>query len=218
MEGRVFGLDFLLEMMLAVVLGGVIGIERELKDKPAGLRTHILICLGATLFTDLAQRLVGVGGDPGRLAGHVAAGVGFIGAGTILHQRGEVTGLTTAANVWVVAAIGMALGFGAYRDAIAATVVVVLVLAGLGHAERTLDRWASKDGRFEVRARAEPSPVEELRAAAAAEGLEIVECHVRREGESLRLDLRLRGSRARQEKALAALSGHAAVQEVSTAQ
>ena len=132
--------QLVLEMLLAVLLGGVIGIERELKDKPAGLRTHILICLGATLFSDLAQRMAGVGGDPGRLAGHVASGVGFIGAGTILQARGHVRGLTTAANVWVVAAIGMALGFGAYSDAVVATLLVVAVLAGLGKAEAFLAR------------------------------------------------------------------------------
>ena len=135
-----FRAHLVIEMALAVVLGGIIGFERQLKDKPAGLRTHILICLGATIFTDFGHRLAIFGGDPGRVAGHVAAGVGFIGAGTIMQRNGAVTGLTTAANIWVVAAIGMALGFGAYLDAIAATVVVVIVLAGLGRLEAYLDR------------------------------------------------------------------------------
>lgn len=142
--GHEFHANLLLEMALAVVLGGAIGFERQLKDKPAGLRTHILICLGATIFTDFGQRLTVFGGDPGRVAGHVAAGVGFIGAGTIMQRNGAVTGLTTAANIWVVAAIGMALGFGAYLDAVAATVLVVIVLAGLGTLEGRLDRWRGR--------------------------------------------------------------------------
>jgi putative Mg2+ transporter-C (MgtC) family protein len=142
--GHEFHANLLLEMALAVVLGGAIGFERQLKDKPAGLRTHILICLGATIFTDFGQRLAAVGADPGRVAGHVAAGVGFIGAGTIMQRHGAVTGLTTAANIWVVAAIGMALGFGAYLDAVAATVLVVIVLAGLGSLESRLDRWRGR--------------------------------------------------------------------------
>ena len=144
--GSEFHANLLLEMALAVVLGGAIGIERQLKDKPAGLRTHILICLGATIFTDFGQRLAALGADPGRVAGHVAAGVGFIGAGTIMQRHGAVTGLTTAANIWVVAAIGMALGFGAYLDAVAATVLVVIVLAGLGSVESRLDRWRARSG------------------------------------------------------------------------
>jgi putative Mg2+ transporter-C (MgtC) family protein len=127
--------QLLLEILLAVMAGGVIGFERELRGKPAGLRTHILICVGATIFADLAQRLAAAGGEPGHIAGSVVAGVGFIGAGTILHRRDGVTGLTSAANIWVVAAIGLALGFGAYWDAAAATAVVVTVLAGVGKLE-----------------------------------------------------------------------------------
>jgi putative Mg2+ transporter-C (MgtC) family protein len=132
------------ELLLAILLGGAIGLERELRDKPAGLRTHILICMGATLFANLAQRVAGPGGDPGRLAGHIVAGVGFIGAGTILHQGGTVSGLTTAANIWVVAAIGMTLGFGGYLDATVAAFLVVVVLTALSQAERLLDRKVSR--------------------------------------------------------------------------
>ena len=132
------------ELLLAILLGGAIGLERELRDKPAGLRTHILICMGATLFANLAHRVAGPGGDPGRLAGHIVAGVGFIGAGTILHQGATVSGLTTAANIWVVAAIGMTLGFGGYLDATVATFLVVVVLTALSQAERLLDRRVSR--------------------------------------------------------------------------
>src|SRR3989442_10568858 len=110
-------LELLLQFVLAVVLGGAIGLERELKGKPAGLRTNILISIGATLFTVLSIRMAAERGDPGRVAAQILAGVGFIGAGTILHTRGAVTGLTSAATIWVVAAIGMALGTKAYVEA-----------------------------------------------------------------------------------------------------
>jgi uncharacterized membrane protein YhiD involved in acid resistance len=132
--------ELLLEMGLAVVLGGLVGLERELRNKPAGLRTNILICLGCAVFSDLSHRLGGEGGDPGRIAAEMVAGLGFLGAGAILHARGDVIGLTTAATVWVVAAIGMALGFGAYLDATAATVLVLMVLSVLGRVETRLGR------------------------------------------------------------------------------
>jgi putative Mg2+ transporter-C (MgtC) family protein len=133
-------LELISELGLAILLGGAIGVERELRDKPAGLRTHMLICMGAALFANLASRMTDLGGDPAHLAGPIVAGVGFIGAGPILHQGKSVTGLTTAANIWVVAAIGMMLGFGAYFDATAATVLVVVVLTLLGTAERAITR------------------------------------------------------------------------------
>lgn len=133
-------LQLLLELALAVLCGGVLGFERELHDKPAGLRTHILICVGATLFTNLSQRMAVAGGDPGRIAAQVLTGIGFIGAGAILHKGGDVVGLTTAANIWVVAAIGMALGYGAFLDGMAATALVLVVLIGL----RPLERWIER--------------------------------------------------------------------------
>ena len=87
-------LDLLLQLSLAVLLGGIIGLDRELRGKPAGLRTNILICVGASLFTSLSFTMAGVHGDPARVAAQILPGVGFIGAGTILHTRGSVTGLT----------------------------------------------------------------------------------------------------------------------------
>ena len=129
-----------MELVLAVVLGGLIGFEREWKDKPAGLRTNILICMAAVLFAEISQRAAVNGGDPGRIAAQILTGVGFLGAGTILHQRGSVVGLTSAATIWMVTAIGMTLGFGAYLDAVVATVLVLLVLAGLQRGEDWIKR------------------------------------------------------------------------------
>lgn len=131
-------------LVLAGLLGGLIGLERELKSKPAGLRTTLLICMGAAMFTHLSVHLaeIGVGGgfraDPARLAAQIIPGIGFIGAGAILHARGRVTGLTTAATLWVVTAIGIAVGAGAYTEAIGTTLMVLLTLILLQRVERMI--------------------------------------------------------------------------------
>lgn len=127
------------------MLGGAVGLEREISGKPAGLRTNILICMGATLLTDVSIGMVqGPGGarlgDPSRLAAQIVTGIGFIGAGTIMQARGTITGLTSAATIWVVAAIGITIGAGHYLEAAGAGVLVTLVLAGLGNIEHRLRR------------------------------------------------------------------------------
>lgn len=117
-------------MLLAVVCGGIIGVEREYKRRPAGFRTHILICLGATMTTLTSQYLFLVMHyytDIARLGAQVVAGIGFIGAGTIIvTRRQRVKGLTTAAGLWAVAIVGLALGGGFYEGAIAATLLILL--------------------------------------------------------------------------------------------
>jgi len=133
--------DLLGRLALAVLLGGIVGVERELSGKPAGLRTNILICLGSALLMDLSITIgmtdgEGRIGDPARIAAQVVTGVGFLGAGTIMQARGEVVGLTTAATIWVVAAIGLAVGAGHRAEAIAAALLVTLVLTALGWLER----------------------------------------------------------------------------------
>ncbi|HYD51405.1 MAG TPA: MgtC/SapB family protein [Gemmatimonadaceae bacterium] len=130
--------------MLAVFLGGAIGLEREIAGKPAGLRTNILICLGSALLTDVSMRLALAPGariaDPARLAAQIVTGVGFLGAGTIMQAKGKITGLTTAATIWVVAAIGITVGAGLYFEAIGAGVLVAIVLGGLGKLEHRARR------------------------------------------------------------------------------
>jgi putative Mg2+ transporter-C (MgtC) family protein len=133
-------------LVLAAFLGGLIGLERELKAKPAGLRTTLLICVGAAMFTQLSLQIAllasGVGegfrADPARLAAQIIPGIGFIGAGAILHGKGRVTGLTTAATLWVVTAIGIAVGAGAYVEAIGTTVMVLGTLLLLARWERII--------------------------------------------------------------------------------
>jgi len=138
-------LDLLLHLVLAVILGGAIGLERELQQKAAGLRTNILICAGAALFTELSLAMTVEFGDPSRIAAQIVTGVGFLGAGAIIQGRGIVTGLTTAATMWLVAAIGMAVGFGALLEATGTTLLVVLVLVAL----RPIERWIEKRKRLE---------------------------------------------------------------------
>ena len=141
---RTLRLDLLVKLLLAVLLGGIIGFERELAGKPAGLRTNILICIGAALLMDMSLR-IGIAdgkriGDPGRIAAQIVSGVGFLGAGTIMQSQGMVTGLTSAATIWVVAAIGMAIGAGYYVEGIGAGLLVTFVLSGLGGLEHWVRR------------------------------------------------------------------------------
>jgi putative Mg2+ transporter-C (MgtC) family protein len=131
-----------IKLALATACGAAIGIERELHDKPAGLRTNMLICVGSTLITmvslhvalSYAERQVNIA-DPGRIAAQIVSGIGFLGAGTIIQARGSVHGLTTAATIWVMAGIGLAIGSGAYAPAMATTVILLGTLAALGWLE-----------------------------------------------------------------------------------
>jgi len=128
------------KLLLAAVLGGLIGAERELKHRPAGLRTNMFICLGAAMYTLLSDELAVLHiGDHTRIAAQIIPGIGFIGAGTIIHERGDlVTGITSAATLFVVASIGMAVGGGLYLTASFATGLILLCLFFLGWAEDRL--------------------------------------------------------------------------------
>ena len=124
-------LELILRLILAAVLGAGIGLQRELARKSAGMRTHILICLGCALFTVVSSAgFLGSDFDPTRIAAGVVTGIGFLGAGAIIRsERGFVGGLTTAASIWAVAAIGLAAGAGLYLIAAAAAAITAIVLA-----------------------------------------------------------------------------------------
>jgi putative Mg2+ transporter-C (MgtC) family protein len=126
----------IVRLVVAAILGGAIGLERQLRHKAAGLRTNMFICFGAAMFTVLSDKLAGsLGGDHTRVAAQIIPGIGFIGAGSILHSRGSVVGLTTAATLFVVASVGMAVGGGLYITAIFATALILIALAVLGKLE-----------------------------------------------------------------------------------
>jgi len=128
-------------MLISTALGTLVGLERQMGRKPAGLRTHVLVCLGSTLFVLLTAHAEIFGGtslDPTRIIHGVVTGVGFLGAGSILRQEGYVHGLTTAASIWMVAAIGTAVGVHAYLLASAGTVLALVVLEGYRWLEKVL--------------------------------------------------------------------------------
>lgn len=125
-------IEMALKLILSCVLGGLIGLERGWRGKPAGMRTLILICFGSTLITIVSYEMVKSGqeilGDPARLAANIITGIGFLGAGTILQSRGGVHGLTTAATLWVTAALGISIGAGFYLLSAGSTLFILLVL------------------------------------------------------------------------------------------
>lgn len=134
-------LNLALRLTVGLVLGAIIGFERELHRQPAGFRTHSLVALGAALFTIVsAFGFTGPMVDPTRIAAQIVSGIGFIGAGTILQYRGHIRGLTTAASLWAVAAIGTAAGAGLFVLALVGTVLILVILSVLDDIEQFVSR------------------------------------------------------------------------------
>ena len=142
--------DILARLILAAVIGSALGLERKMHHKPSGTRTNGLVCLGSALFTIVSMDFAG-SGDPSRIAAGIVTGIGFLGAGTIFKTRNRVVGLTTAAEMWTVAAIGIAAGAGMYFTAIAAAVIVFMLLVQGKMVEKEVtkstrrhhDKWGS---------------------------------------------------------------------------
>lgn len=126
-------LEALLRLVLAGIAAGILGLERETRDKPAGIRTYAVVGIGSCLFTVASEFAFGGGDDPSsRVVAQIVTGVGFLGAGTIIQVKERVEGLTTAAGIWAVAAVGMTFGFGLYVIGVGATVVLLVTVAVLG--------------------------------------------------------------------------------------
>jgi putative Mg2+ transporter-C (MgtC) family protein len=143
MEGVSFELqvELTLRLVVALLLGAVIGWERELQRMPAGFRTHALVALGSAIFTVIsAYAFTGPGSDPTRIAAQIVSGIGFLGGGAILHHGGNVRGLTTAASLWAVAAVGMAAGAGLFVMAAVSAVLVIVALEVFQRLERSIKR------------------------------------------------------------------------------
>jgi putative Mg2+ transporter-C (MgtC) family protein len=119
-------LEILESLLLAVALGAIVGIEREYAHRPAGLRTHMMVCLGSCLFTIMSSSF---GSQPAQVAGGIVAGIGFIGAGTIWAEKDKVKGITTASSLWATSAIGLTIGIGDFPLAITVTLIVFVILA-----------------------------------------------------------------------------------------
>lgn len=140
-------LELIQRLILAAVLGAALGLERELRQKSAGLRTNILIAVGSALFTLMSIEMAeGRGSDPTRIAAQIVTGIGFLGAGAIMRTGSGVQGLTTAATVWVNAALGVAAGGGEYHLALMGTAVTMAVLLVLVPIERVIDRVSIRTG------------------------------------------------------------------------
>ncbi len=138
-------------LLTASFLGGVIGFEREWRHKASGLRTNMLLCLGCAFFTMLSAVLAGdANPDKGRVAANIVQGIGFLGAGIILHTRIRVVGLTSAATVFVIASIGMACGAGLYLEAVLATLITLVALTAIGYFE-SVAGWKHYSMLYEVR-------------------------------------------------------------------
>jgi putative Mg2+ transporter-C (MgtC) family protein len=194
-------LEVVARVVLAAVLGGAIGLERELREREAGLRTHLLVSVGAALFTLVSayawtdwhfSNREGIVFDPTRIAAQIVSGIGFLGAGAIIRQGLSIRGLTTAATLWVVAAIGMASGVGYYEAAVVTTALVLISLWPLRLlAYRMSIRFRPEEGRLAVELSSGASAVSVLeaveRAGADVRGLEFQD-----EGDRRRVDLRVR--------------------------
>jgi putative Mg2+ transporter-C (MgtC) family protein len=147
-------LELLSRLLLAGVLGGAVGAERELADQPAGLRTHMLLTIGACLFTLISAYGFGGPADPSRLAAQIVTGIGFLGGGAIVRHGLTVRGVTTAASIWATTAIGVAVGAGRYLLAFGGTVLVVGTLVGLRALRDRLQGWSVSREEFVLSTRA----------------------------------------------------------------
>jgi putative Mg2+ transporter-C (MgtC) family protein len=187
----------MVRLVLAAVLGGIIGLERELKRKPAGLRTNMFICFGSALFTILSTELAGEFGigDHTRIAAQIIPGIGFIGAGSILHDKGGVSGITTAATIFVVASIGMAAGGGLYLVAIFSTMLIYLALHLLGILERQLNLKPLTMNYTIVSDKTANDLVAEVNSIMEDQGKEMQAMHLSRSGQDEKLVFRVEGTR-----------------------
>ncbi len=174
-----YPLEVLLKVAAAVAFGGAVGWQREARDRPAGLRTHVLVCVGSAVYTLASLSFTGPNADPGRVAAQVAAGMGFLGAGTIIRYGTTVRGLTTAASMWAVAGIGMCVGIGGetYWVAAIATLAVLLTLTLLRSAEL---RLVSRPRHVHIIVRLEGARhrVAEMQKTLSETGIEINSIHL----------------------------------------
>lgn len=215
-------LGLLGELVLAALLGGAIGLEREVNGKPAGFRTNLLICVGAALLTQvsrevaLSAEVMGgvVRGDPARIAAQVVSGIGFLGAGTIMQARGSVVGLTTAATLWVVAAIGIAVGAHEFMAAVGTTVLVLAALLLLGRVEHQIVR---RRATHTLRVILEPDValVAQLGTGLTARGFRVRTEDVEWEQDELRVTMELSGRPGAAEEAVDLLLRASGVRRVS---
>jgi putative Mg2+ transporter-C (MgtC) family protein len=179
-------IEVILKLVLAIALGGLIGLEREASQKPAGFRTNILVCLGSTMMMALATLLIQAkGGTPDtlvRMAAGVITGVGFLGAGTIFQARGTIAGLTTASTIWLVAGLGLVIGAGYYLPALIFTAMTITTLLLFRKVE---DTYLHKSQfHYHLKAKARPYILSSLRKLALHHGVRLERLTMKQEGQS----------------------------------
>ncbi len=192
---RLDPLDIILRLVVAAAVGAAVGLERQRRNHPAGLRTHTLVCLGSALVMvmseDVAVRYMDrVNADPARIAAQVVSGIGFLGAGTIMREGLTVRGLTTAASLWVVAALGLAVGGGFYLAAFTATLIALFVLGILNRLEYLLPERGHY-GRLQVVAANRPGAVTDVVAEVAKLGGNVRSLHVEPLAEETKVELEM---------------------------
>jgi len=195
-------LEITLKLLLAVALGGLIGLERESSHKPAGFRTNVLICVGATMMMILAglitQQKEGSGDTLMRIAAGVVTGIGFIGAGTIIQARGGVVGLTTAATLWVVSGLGLVIGAGYFWIAIIFTGIIILTLVIFRQIEgQFLKKTLCQ---YQVKTKHSGDILTNIKKLALHEGLKFDELTLRKEGDSCFIDFSFHATEEKMQK------------------
>lgn len=195
--------EMMIKIALAVVAGGFVGLEREFRDKAAGFRTLIFICVGATLFTIYSLEIAG-SSDPARIAANIVSGVGFLGAGVILREGGRVTGLTTASTIWLTAAIGMGLGAGQYALSGFVVLVSLVVLWVFPRLEQAVDN-VCEERTYEIVCALNPEKVLAYEALFTACGLRTRRLRQVKEGGQMLCSWRVRGSHPAHEQLVSRL-------------
>jgi putative Mg2+ transporter-C (MgtC) family protein len=203
-------------LLLACVLGGVIGLERELKRKSAGVRTNLLICMGSSFFTLLSPVLAGdVGNNKGQVAANIVQGIGFLGAGLIIHNRSRVSGLASAASIWVVASIGMACGAGLYAAATVGALIVILALAVVGFLEQRAN-LKSYPVTYEVRGQDQAQMLQSILAAMDHASQRLADIEFDAVGEQKRVSFPLAATRRQHERVCAELRSRPDIEKLFT--
>jgi putative Mg2+ transporter-C (MgtC) family protein len=185
----------ILRLLLALALGGIIGAERELRDKPAGLRTIMFISTGSALFTIFSIHLapgLALSGDPARIAAQIVTGVGFLGAGAIMREGGEIRGLTTAATIWLAAALGMGAGMGLYLFSTLATLIILVALLFFPSVEHGMGSF-SQVHEYQVTTSAGPERYDELLRLFDSHHLRVLSKRRKRIGDELIVTLVVSG-------------------------
>lgn len=194
-------LEIILKLIMAVALGGLIGIEREASQKPAGFRTNVLVCIGSATMMSLAVALVqGSNATPDtliRMAAGVVTGIGFLGAGTIIHARGMVIGLTTATTIWVVAGLGLVIGAGYYIPALILTALIIATLIAFRKIE---DIYLKKHiFHYHLKYKDAPDLLSRLRKLSFHHGIKVEKLSIKKDGESLSITFSAVGSEEKEQ-------------------